>query len=67
MLIPKTMVVEQLRARGDAAGAARADREQVVELLRAVSPAALGGEAPAHVIGVTGPPGAGKSTLLGEL
>jgi LAO/AO transport system kinase len=44
-----------------------AAREEVAELLRAVSPAALGGEAPAHVVGVTGPPGAGKSTLLGEL
>jgi len=32
-----------------------------------VSPSALGGEAPAHVIGVTGPPGAGKSTLLSAL
>jgi LAO/AO transport system kinase len=42
-------------------------REEVGELLRAVSPAALGGEAPAHVVGVTGPPGAGKSTLLGQL
>jgi hypothetical protein len=27
MLVPKTMVVEQLRARGDADGAERADRE----------------------------------------
>jgi hypothetical protein len=27
MLIPKTMVVEQLRARGDHGGAERADRE----------------------------------------
>jgi LAO/AO transport system kinase len=44
-----------------------AARAEVAELLRAVSPAALGAEAPAHVIGVTGPPGAGKSTLLGEL
>jgi LAO/AO transport system kinase len=44
-----------------------AAREAVAELLRAVSPAALGGEAPAHVIGVTGPPGAGKSTLLSAL
>jgi LAO/AO transport system kinase len=43
------------------------DREEVAALLRAVSPAALGGEAPGHVVGVTGPPGAGKSTLLGEL
>jgi LAO/AO transport system kinase len=44
-----------------------AAREDVAALLREVSPAALGGEAPAHVVGVTGPPGAGKSTLLGEL
>jgi len=43
------------------------DREQAAALLREVSPAALGHEAPAHVIGVTGPPGAGKSTLLSEL
>jgi LAO/AO transport system kinase len=44
-----------------------ADREQAAALLNEVSPAALGGEAPAHVIGVTGPPGAGKSTLLSAL
>lgn len=44
-----------------------AAREEVAALLREVSPSALGGEAPAHVVGVTGPPGAGKSTLLGEL
>ena len=44
-----------------------ADREQATALLGEVSPAALGGEAPAHVIGVTGPPGAGKSTLLSAL
>jgi LAO/AO transport system kinase len=44
-----------------------AARAEVAELLRAVSPAALGAEAPAHVVGVTGPPGAGKSTLLGAL
>jgi LAO/AO transport system kinase len=42
-------------------------RERTAELLAEVSPAALGGEAPAHVIGVTGPPGAGKSSLLSEL
>jgi LAO/AO transport system kinase len=39
----------------------------VADLLREVSPAALGGEARAHVVGVTGPRGAGKSTLLNEL
>ena len=44
-----------------------AAREEISALLRAVSPAALGGEARAHVVGVTGPPGAGKSMLLGEL
>ncbi|HEY4996553.1 MAG TPA: GTP-binding protein [Solirubrobacteraceae bacterium] len=43
------------------------DREQAAGLLGEVSPAALGREAPAHVIGVTGPPGAGKSTLLSAL
>jgi LAO/AO transport system kinase len=46
---------------------APADREQAATLLRELSPAILGGEAPAHVIGVTGPPGAGKSTLLSAL
>ena len=44
-----------------------ADRRQAALLLGEVSPAALGGEAPGHVIGVTGPPGAGKSTLLSAL
>jgi LAO/AO transport system kinase len=43
------------------------DREQAVALLREVSPAALGGEAKGHIVGVTGPPGAGKSTLLSAL
>jgi LAO/AO transport system kinase len=43
------------------------DREQSAALLREVSPAALGGEAAGHVVGVTGPPGAGKSTLLSAL
>ncbi|MDX6655453.1 MAG: GTPase, partial [Solirubrobacteraceae bacterium] len=33
-------------------------REEIAALLRDVSPAALGGEAPGHVVGVTGPPGA---------
>jgi LAO/AO transport system kinase len=42
-------------------------REEVAALLRETSPAALGGEAPGHVIGITGPPGAGKSSLLSEL
>jgi LAO/AO transport system kinase len=44
-----------------------ADRRQSAALMRELSPAALGGEAPGHVIGVTGPPGAGKSTLLSAL
>ncbi len=43
------------------------DREQTAELLREISPAALGGEAPGHIVGITGPPGAGKSTLLSAL
>jgi LAO/AO transport system kinase len=46
---------------------APADREQAALLLSELSPATLGGEAPGHVIGVTGPPGAGKSTLLSAL
>jgi LAO/AO transport system kinase len=44
-----------------------AAREEAAHLLEAVSPARLGGEAPAHLIGVTGPPGAGKSCLLSAL
>src|SRR4030081_2783728 len=32
-----------------------------------VSPGRLGGEAPGHLVGLTGPPGAGKSTLLSAL
>ena len=43
------------------------DRQQAAALMAELSPAVLGGEAPAHVIGVTGPPGAGKSTLLSAL
>ena len=39
----------------------------IAELLGAISPASLGGEAPGHVIGITGPPGAGKSSLLSAL
>ena len=42
-------------------------RERTALLLGALSPAALGGEAPAHLVGVTGPPGAGKSLLLSAL
>jgi len=45
----------------------REDREQSALLLAELSPAKLGGEAPAHIVGVTGPPGAGKSTLLSAL
>jgi LAO/AO transport system kinase len=44
-----------------------AGRERARELLAEVSPANLGGEASAHLIGVTGPPGAGKSSLLSAL
>ena len=51
-------VIEDRSPRGRAAAAA---------LLAEVSPAALGGEAPAHLVGVTGPPGAGKSLLLSAL
>jgi LAO/AO transport system kinase len=40
---------------------------QASALLSAVSPAALGGEAPGHVVGITGPPGVGKSSLLSRL
>jgi LAO/AO transport system kinase len=46
---------------------APAARPEIAALLAAVSPEALGGEAAAHVVGVTGPPGAGKSTLLSAL
>jgi GTPase len=42
-------------------------RRESAELLAEVSPAALDGEAPAHLVGVTGPPGAGKSSLLSAL
>src|SRR5436190_7366383 len=44
-----------------------AGREGAAHILAEVSPAKLGGEAPAHLVGVTGPPGAGKSSLLSEL
>jgi LAO/AO transport system kinase len=42
-------------------------RRQTEALLAGVSPAALGAEAPAHIIGITGPPGVGKSSLLSRL
>jgi LAO/AO transport system kinase len=42
-------------------------RAETAALLAALSPGALGGEAPAHVVGVTGPPGVGKSSLLSRL
>jgi LAO/AO transport system kinase len=45
----------------------RADRDATRALLAEVSPASLGGEPGAHVIGITGPPGAGKSSLLSAL
>jgi LAO/AO transport system kinase len=54
-------VLNLVESRAPAARAATAD------LLAAVSPGALGGEAAGHVVGVTGPPGAGKSTLLSRL
>src|SRR5207248_333422 len=41
--------------------------EEARRLLAAVSPSELGGEAPGHVVGVTGPPGVGKSSLLSRL
>jgi LAO/AO transport system kinase len=42
-------------------------RRQTEALLASVSPAALGAEAPAHIVGITGPPGVGKSSLLSRL
>jgi LAO/AO transport system kinase len=42
-------------------------RRQAAALLAETSPAALKREAPAHIIGVTGPPGVGKSSLLSQL
>src|SRR4051794_41077286 len=42
-------------------------RERARAVLAEVSPAALGGEPAAHLVGVTGPPGAGKSSLLSAL
>jgi LAO/AO transport system kinase len=42
-------------------------REQTAALLASVSPTKLDGEAPAHLVGITGPPGVGKSSLLSRL
>jgi LAO/AO transport system kinase len=42
-------------------------RHETAALLTAVSPAALGGDAPGQVVGVTGPPGVGKSSLLSRM
>jgi LAO/AO transport system kinase len=42
-------------------------RQQAATLLSEVSPRALGGEAPGHIVGITGPPGVGKSSLLSRL
>jgi LAO/AO transport system kinase len=44
-----------------------AARAQAALLLAALSPAALGDEAPGAIVGVTGPPGVGKSSLLSRL
>src|ERR1035437_6817496 len=33
-------------------------------LMKEVSPEKLGGEAPGHIVGITGPPGVGKSSLI---
>jgi LAO/AO transport system kinase len=45
----------------------RAERDDTRALLAELSPAALGDEPAAHMIGITGPPGAGKSSLLSAL
>jgi LAO/AO transport system kinase len=54
-------VLNLVESRTDAAHA------QTEALLTAVSPAALGDEAPGYIVGVTGPPGVGKSSLLSRL
>jgi LAO/AO transport system kinase len=43
------------------------DRRRSEALQAALSPAELGREAPAAIVGVTGPPGVGKSSLLSRL
>ena len=45
----------------------RADRAASAELLAELAPDALGGEAAAQIVGLTGPPGVGKSSLLSQL
>jgi LAO/AO transport system kinase len=77
MSLPDGTALGERLARGDLSAApdvlnllenrGAESRAQAAGLLRAVSPAALGGEAAGHIVGVTGPPGAGKSTLLSEL
>jgi LAO/AO transport system kinase len=54
-------VLNLVESRGERA------RAETEELLAAVSPTALGREAPGQVIGVTGPPGVGKSSLLSRM
>lgn len=41
--------------------------ERADAMLKQISPATTGAEAPGVIVGITGPPGAGKSTLLSEL
>jgi LAO/AO transport system kinase len=69
-------LAERLRARDLTAAAAAlnllesridGDRAAGAQLLAALSPAVLGGEAPALIAGITGPPGVGKSSLLSRL
>jgi LAO/AO transport system kinase len=43
------------------------ERADAAELLAELSPAALGHEPKARIVGITGPPGVGKSTLLSQL
>jgi LAO/AO transport system kinase len=54
-------VLNLLESRAGGAG------DQAAALLEAIAPTSLGGEAPAHIVGVTGPPGVGKSSLLSRL
>ena len=69
--LPDDDLAERLAARDLSAAPAalnlienRTKRAESAALLEAL---AARGEAPAHVVGVTGPPGAGKSTLLSAL